>query len=598
VNNAYNLIGRLLLEAGQISKTDYAEAIRRAKETGRSFYEVLLSAGKVSIDDLVQAITIHMDIMLLKEALGFSGARSEAISSYGPTGSYLERISLLFKMGMSISGETDIRSLMDLLIREAPTVMNAERATIFLADYEAKELYSHLAVGLKDSQIRIPWDSGIAGWVFHQGKSLNIADVYNDPRFYKSVDSQTGFQTKNVLCVPLRTVNGPILGVFQVLNKRAGVFTAIDQEILEILASQAAKAIEQALEWDSLRKRALTPPPAVSETPGPSEQTTHLDDIVGATPSIEEVRGLIRKVARTDTTILIQGESGTGKELVARAIHHLSPRASGPMVSLNCAAVPSELIESELFGHKRGSFTGAINDHKGVFRAAHKGTLFLDEIEATSPAMQVKLLRAIQTGEIKPVGENVPHFVDVRLITAANRDLAVLIEQGNFREDLFYRINVFPIIVSPLRERADDVPVLVNHFLQRINSQTGKNVRTVDPAAMELLMRYPWPGNVRELENELERAHILIGEASQISVRCLSQRITRFFEQLEIDKDTNRPQDLKKAVDNLERSMLTEALQECKGNRTLAARRLGLSRQGLINKINKYNLSDIARNNN
>ena len=206
-------------------------------------------------------------------------------------------------------------------------------------------------------------------------------------------------------------------------------------------------------------------------------------------------------------------------------MHKLSPRAEQPFICLNCAAVPAELIESELFGHKKGAFTGAVGDHKGVFRAAHMGTLFLDEIEATSPSMQVKLLRALQVGEIKPVGENGTVQVDVRLVAATNTDLDTSAQQGHFREDLFYRINVFPITLPPLRERVEDIPHLVRHFLDKFTVQTGKVVRGIDPVAMELLNRYSWPGNVRELENEIERAHILCPEGSSLSVRCLSPRI-------------------------------------------------------------------------
>ncbi|MGB6065864.1 MAG: sigma 54-interacting transcriptional regulator [Desulfomonilaceae bacterium] len=583
-------IGRLLLETGRISKDDYAKAINEAKETGRSPHEILLSKGKISVEELVQAITIHVDITLLKEALGMEEGSKRLTRPARPLGSYLERISLLFKMGILISSETNMSSLIELLIREAPSVMNAERATIFLADHQTKELYSHLGVGLKHDQIRIPWRSGIAGWVFTHGESLNIVDTYKDPRFNKAVDPQTGFRTKNLLCVPLRVPGGPVIGVFQVLNKRAGVFTSIDLEILEILASQAARSMEHALEWDHLRQSASL---LRQENVGLKQALQHsdlLEEIIGSASGMQEVRSLIRKVAPTETTVLIQGESGTGKELVARAIHRLSPRANESLISLNCAAIPSELIESELFGHRKGSFTGAVADHIGVFKAAHRGTLFLDEIEATSPSMQVKLLRAIQSGEIKPVGDNTSQCVDVRLVAATNRDLTERIRQGMFREDLFYRVNVFPITIPPLRERIDDVPLLALHFLDRLTVLTGKSVRGLDPTALELLVRYPWPGNVRELENEIERAHILAGEGGNLSVRCLSPRIRDSIEKMIEEEAVSNPLTLKEATDRMEKSMLEEALERCDGNRSVAAKQLGLSRQGLLNKIHKFGL--------
>jgi len=318
------------------------------------------------------------------------------------------------------------------------------------------------------------------------------------------------------------------------------------------------------------------------------------EDIVGVSSAMHEVRGLIGKVAPTDSVVLIQGESGTGKELVAKAIHRLSPRADGPLISLNCAAVPAELVESELFGHKKGSFTGAVGDSKGVFRAADNGTLFLDEIEATSPSMQVKLLRALQVGEIKPVGDTKTYFTNARVIAATNQNLVELVRQGGFREDLYYRVMVFPIVIPPLRDRPEDIPFLVRAFLDRLSRNTGKHVRGVEPAALDLLTKYHWPGNVRELENELERAHIIATEGSSLSVRCLSRRITSSIEQDILAQSDSGLPTLKEAVERLEKAMISEALAMFDGNRTLAARRLGLSRQGLINKIAKYGLKDGA----
>ena len=589
----HHSIARLLLETRKLSKEDFEAALKQSKETGRPPHEILLLSGKVSVDELVQAITIHVDITLLKEALGMDHAASGSVKAARPLGSYLERISLLFKMGILMSSETHMGSLLELLMREAPTVMNAERATIFLADKETQELYSHMGVGVQPDQIRIPWDSGIAGWVYTRGESLNIADPYNDPRFNKDVDPRTGFLTRNVLCVPLRVPGGSILGVFQVLNKRAGVFTALDLEILEVLASQASRAITQAIEWDHLRQSATL---LKQQNVGLRQALLEKDpfeEIVGNSSGIQDVRSLVRKVAPTETSVLLQGESGTGKELVARAIHKLSSRSDKPLLSLNCAAVPSELIESELFGHRKGSFTGAVGDHEGVFAAAHNATLFLDEIEATSPAMQVKLLRAIQMGEIKRVGDNTADLVDVRLVAATNRDLVSLVRQGFFREDLFYRINVFPIVIPPLRDRLEDVPVLIRHFLDKFSTQTGKLVQRIDPAALDLLVRYPWPGNIRELENEIERAHILCSEGANVSVRCLSPRVTRSLQIVTRSKDPARPPKLKDMIDELESRVIREALETCEGNRSLASKRLGLSRQGLINKIHKYGLTKL-----
>ncbi len=312
--------------------------------------------------------------------------------------------------------------------------------------------------------------------------------------------------------------------------------------------------------------------------------------LIGESHHIKQLKSMIQKIAPTDATVLIHGESGTGKELVARAIHQLSPRSERPFVALNCSAVPSELIESELFGHKKGAFTGAISEHSGVFRAAHRGTLFLDEIEATSVSMQAKLLRAVQLGEVKAIGELVPSNVDVRFVCATNSDLRQLVNRGLFRQDLLFRISVFEIFVAPLRERAEDIPLLVNHFLDRLGGTEHSRAIKIDPAALELLCKYSWPGNVRELQNEVHRALVIAGDSSTISVRCLSEKITKGTASSATVNNFEK-KTLKEAVEDLERDLVQQALNESQGKRHVAARILGLSRQGLLNKINKYKIS-------
>lgn len=316
-----------------------------------------------------------------------------------------------------------------------------------------------------------------------------------------------------------------------------------------------------------------------------------LNDMAGDSDGIRAVKGLIRKVAPTNATVLIHGESGTGKELVARSIHSLSRRDKSPLVTLNCSAIPPDLIESELFGHKKGAFTGAVRDHRGVFGAAHQGTLFLDEIEAMSPAMQVKLLRTLQLGEIKPVGENVTSRVDVRVVCATNADLNEMADRGDFRKDLLFRINVFEIHVPPLRDRPEDIPLIADQFLRRFEQAEGRYKLTIDPPVMEILCRYEWPGNVRQMLNELERACIVCGEGSTISMSCLSPKISRSVH-AGLNASSGQRKTLKESVEELEKEMVAETLRECKGNRTEAAKLLGLSRQGLLNKIHKFHLDD------
>jgi len=327
-----------------------------------------------------------------------------------------------------------------------------------------------------------------------------------------------------------------------------------------------------------------------SQRPSLRQASEALSSIIGESDHIKNLKSFIQKIAPTGATVLIHGESGTGKELVARGIHRLSPRAEQPFLALNCSAVPSELIESELFGHKKGAFTGAISDHIGVFRAADRGTLFIDEIDTMSPPTQAKLLRALQLGEIKSVGDPISSLVDVRFVCATNSDLQQLVNQGQFRQDLLFRISVFEIFAAPLRERPEDIPLLINHFLGIMSATFGGRVMRIDPPALELLCKYPWPGNVRELQNEIQRAFVMAGEGSTISVRCFSEKITkRGASMTRVNGEQKRT--LKEAVETLERDLVQQALNESGGKRNLAARLLGLSRQGLVNKIQKYKIS-------
>jgi len=270
---------------------------------------------------------------------------------------------------------------------------------------------------------------------------------------------------------------------------------------------------------------------------------------------------------------------------VARSIHYNSNRKDKPFVAQNCAALPETLLESELFGHKKGAFTGAMADKKGLFETAHKGTIFLDEIGDTPPALQVRLLRVLQEGEIRRLGELHPIKVDVRVIVATHRDLKAEMEKGRFREDLYYRIQAFPIPLPPLRERTGDIPLLVDHFLKKHAPRMGKCC-TISPECLDLLDRYPFPGNVRELENEIVRAMTLAADQGTITPELFSDAV-RNAAQL---PPASRQGTVQAVTDQLERTMIQKALEECGGNRTRAAEKLGLSRRGLLNKIRRYGL--------
>jgi len=310
--------------------------------------------------------------------------------------------------------------------------------------------------------------------------------------------------------------------------------------------------------------------------------------LLGKSPVITRVFSLIEKVAEHRTTVLIQGESGTGKELVARAIHKRSPRANKAFVAINCGAIPESLMESELFGHKRGAFTDAHADKRGIFQEADGGTLFLDEIGELPQNLQVKLLRALQEGVVRALGDTRDVNVDVRVLAATVRDLRKEVEQGRFREDLYYRLNVLQLNVPPLRDRADDIPLLMDHFLERNNAKMGTSIREVDPAARKVMLAYSWPGNVRELENLMERAMVL-AEGDTITVQELPDRLREPRDPVALSLASG-DLSIKKASRLIEETLIKRALDKTKGNRTAAAKLLEISHRALLYKIKDYGL--------
>jgi DNA-binding NtrC family response regulator len=315
-------------------------------------------------------------------------------------------------------------------------------------------------------------------------------------------------------------------------------------------------------------------------------------DIIGRHPEMLNVYELIRKVADTPSTVLIQGESGTGKELIAKALHENSSRRHKPFIKINCAAIPKTLVESELFGYEKGAFTGAVASKPGRFELAHEGTLFLDEIAEIPPEMQVKLLRVLQEGEFERVGGLKTIRVDVRLVTATNRDLHEGIADGSFREDLFYRLNVVPIRLPPLRERQSDIPLLVEHFIAKFNTRLKKSVQGIEPAALERLIEYPWPGNIRELENVVERT-VLFTEAGVVRVADLPAEVRgKAAPAAAPATPGSLKETVREATARLERDLIQKALRETGGNVTQAAKRLRISRKSLQNKMKEFGLRD------
>ncbi len=313
------------------------------------------------------------------------------------------------------------------------------------------------------------------------------------------------------------------------------------------------------------------------------QKDTSFDNFVGQSEEVSKLKKLAQKVSATDSTVLIRGESGTGKDLIAKAIHSSSERSTGPFITINCAALPETLLESELFGYKKGAFTGAIKDKDGLFKVADGGTFFLDEIGNTSPAIQVKLLRVLEDKIITPVGDTRPVEVDVRLIAATNADLEEDVKGGRFREDLFYRLNVIPIQIPPLRERTEDIPILANHFISAFCQRSNLDLKILTPEALEVLRKYNWPGNVRELENCIERA-VLLSRAGNIDVPDFPSKITEENTKSIISED--KPEN--PTLESIEKAYIYYIMNQTKGKKTKAAKLLGIDNSTLYRKLQRY----------
>jgi Nif-specific regulatory protein len=428
----------------------------------------------------------------------------------------------------------------------------------------------------------------VAGAVITTGRSLRVDDVALDARFYPGVDEKTGFTTKAIIAAPLVGSPGPI-GVVQCVNRRdGGAFEDADLLLLESLAASVTVAIENARRYDDLKTSEARLRAQVGALRLDLARRERFGDLIGTSAAMAEVLRLMESAAGSMIAVLVDGETGTGKELVARGIHRASPRADGPFVAVNCAALPEALLESELFGHRRGSFTGATHDQRGLFEAAGGGTMLLDEIGEMPLPMQAKLLRVLQEGEIVPVGDTRPRRVDVRVISATNRDLGDAVQTHGFRQDLYYRLAAFPIHVPALRERREDIMLLAHHFLRAAAERQGRRLDGVGPDAEEALIAFDWPGNVRELQNEMERAATLARDGDRIGVALLSPKLRRPAREMLDEPADDRP--LREARAAFEARHIANVLKHHRGNVTHAARVLGLSRAMLQRKMKDFGL--------
>jgi transcriptional regulator with GAF, ATPase, and Fis domain len=430
--------------------------------------------------------------------------------------------------------------------------------------------------------------------VFRKVVSERAAVVAADaPAEVGRSESLMGASIRSTLGVPLWK-GDEILGILQIDNREtAGVFASSDLEVMAVLAHNASLAVANARLVKRLRaaEERLKKENAFLKGREESRRTGGkggTPEIIGQSGAIKSLIAQIDKVVDTRVTVLIEGETGVGKELVAASVHYRSRRRDKLFVGQNCAAMPENLLESELFGHKKGAFTGAHEEKKGLFEIADGGTLFLDEVTEMPFTLQSKLLRALQEGEIRPVGSTQERRVNVRIVAATNRNLEKEVAEGRFREDLYYRLKVFPLRVPPLRERREDIPILASHFLARYSTELGKPAGGFSQQTMELLQGYDWPGNVRELQNEVQRLVIQIDPGGFVTPDMLSPRVRQVEGMIERVKPTKGT--LKEMMDQLERWLLIEALREHKNNKTAAARALGITREGLHKKLRGFGL--------
>ena len=519
-----------------------------------------------------------------------------------------------------LNSEHNLTKLLQLIMDSVIEMAAAERGFLILR--ERNSLVIKVARNFDRESIRRPEfkvSHSVAEEVMRQGKAIISADAMNDPGL-PATGSVTELELRSLLCIPFK-LRKRIIGCVYIDNRfERGVFRKTDVPLLQGFADQAAVAIENARLFEEntrrqdqlrrskdeierlnarLRERVekqyeeLTKVKQDLISSQVDKPLKHdFSRIVGKSQAVRDVFHLLDRVIDTDEPVLIQGESGTGKELVAHAIHYNSPRArSGRFVGENCAAIPDTLLESELFGHEKGAFTGAIGAKPGLFELAHKGTLFLDEIGDMSVDMQKKMLRAIEEGEIRRVGGRKVIRVNVRIISASNKDLQDLIRAGQFREDLYYRLNVVKITLPSLRERKEDIPLLVEHFLAGIAKEQDKPVRKVEEVASWYLQNYPWPGNIRELENEIRRAVAMSDDL--IGVDALKEEIRTqglFGPGARVSQGGKLKDIVKEAVEDVERQAISRALESAGWRKAEAARSLGVSRPTLDAKIQAYDL--------
>jgi transcriptional regulator with GAF, ATPase, and Fis domain len=496
-----------------------------------------------------------------------------------------------------ISRVRETNHIMSIIVSDLVRMTEASQGVITLVSESDAERMTTVVRDRREEQGGLPHHllEVLCGWVLRHKVLLHIIDLDSDERF-RSISSDGG-QFKSLLVVPM-IVRGEVIGVTTLARElAAGPFTEDHGRLAGIVSTQTAQVLSNALLLKELAEKQSLLQESCRRLQEENARLTSvmheryaLEGIIGRSAAMKKVLTLISKVCGDDTPVLITGSTGTGKELVARAIHFNSPRRERPFVIKNCGVKTETLLEAELFGHIKGAFTGADRSKPGLFREADGGTIFLDEVGDAPPSTQAALLRVLESGEIRPVGASKAEYVNVRVLSATNKDLARAMEAGEFRSDLYYRLNAMTIRMPSLAERPEDIPLLAEHFLavQRVRLQNDDLALT--PAAMEALKRCHWPGNVRQLENEIARAALLCELDGQIDVPDLSEEITAGSAARPSGGEASYRGELRTAVEDVERDMIARALRDTHGNILQSSRLLGLTRKGLKDKMARYGI--------
>ena len=498
----------------------------------------------------------------------------------------IEDVTLLYEISEALNEHLDLKKSLYKVLDILCSSMNMPRGTLTLLHPLRDEISIEVAHGLSKSAMqkgKYKLGEGITGRVIETGKAVTIPKISEEPLFLDRTASRKTKQDQELsfICVPVKKGN-QVIGALSVDMPFDESYSLKDgKKLMSVIATMVARQVVN-LETISLEKEHLREENI--RLRNELKNRYRITDIIGNSNKMREVYQMISQVSKSNATVLIRGESGTGKELVANSIHYNSLRSKGPFVKVNCAALPANLIESELFGHEKGAFTGAIKQKLGKFELANKGTIFLDEVGSVDLNVQVKFLRILQEKEFERVGGYKTIKTDVRIITATNKNLEQAVEEDTFRHDLYYRLNVFPIYMPPLRERKTDILLLADHFLEKYAKENHKNILRFSTPAIDMLMDYHWPGNVRELENCIERA-VLLCEEGVIHSYHLPPTL-----QTGTESDTLPVLSLEDTVANLEKEMIIDALKNTRGNITLATQILKTTVRKFSYKSNKYSI--------